>query len=140
MVVGLAWLFVLGAVRYELDPPSDLVGIIALAAAFVCIHMVARRPRAWRSGRLTAGASAPHDVLWAGGAAALMWFGAVAWYLSSQEGVVDEPASVGFGLVLAVGVMMPLVEEVTFRSWIQTYWEPRIGAVAAIVGTAVLFA
>jgi membrane protease YdiL (CAAX protease family) len=52
---------------------------------------------------------------------------------------LEQPAGVLAFAVLAV-VMAPLVEEVGFRGWVQRPLERKLGAQAAIAGSALLFA
>jgi membrane protease YdiL (CAAX protease family) len=140
-LMGLFWVIVLSAyVEFSLLPAA--LYSLTVVGSFAVVHGWFAWPK-WSAGRLQLPTAAMWRLLPVGIAAVLvLTLGRVAWFLVTGDLPPDEPTPVTelYLLPVLVTVAFPVIEEITFRAWMQKPLEDQIHPAVGIIAVAVIFA
>lgn len=139
-LLGLTWLIALGL--YRLVPGSfALAAGVGVTAAFAVVHVIARRPSRWDTARLGWSRGTGRWVLLLVPVGVVLSMAKVVVSLAVSGAPADaSETAVSLTWAVLVVVSFPLVEEVSFRTWIQRPAEQALGPALGIVTVALLFA
>ena len=138
IALGLFWLSLAGLAT-KAAPPRDLLAGFGVAAAFIAIQLLPARRFHWTLAALFHWPGW-RSVAWWVGAALLGLAAEMAWAVSHYFAKPAAPDSFAIGRAILAVALFPLIEEVTFRGWIQQSGEKRLPPLMAMLIGAFLFA